>query len=395
MPRLLLTALLLLALPVSAREISGSLTYPARIALPAGAELVVELAGEGGIVGQLREGSDGRQVPLPFALTVTDEGALTLGAAIFVGEQPLWTTAGIMVPAGTADVDLGTIRMTREAGTGDLMRLDCGGTAVEVGFVGDRARLRVGGRLFDLAPAPAASGMRFSDGKTPVTEFRSKGDSALVTLEGRSLPECGNAAPPGLLPLVARGNEPGWVLSLGSDGMALSSEDGTRLTVPLPPASAVQGGGLRFVGGEMVVTLGDGVCRDSMTGMPYPHPVTVETGGRSLQGCGGDPAALLAGKWRLLAAGEDALPEGAEITFDGDRVAGRAACNGFSGGFALTGAGLSFGALATTRMACAGGLMQVEAAVLGAFGKVDRFDISDDGKLLLMAGDHVLLTAGR
>lgn len=394
MPRLFLTALLLLALPASAREISGSLTYPARIALPEGAELVVELAGEGGIVGQLREGTGGRQVPLPFALTVSEDGDLTLGAAVFVDGKPLWTAAGVTVPAGTADVDIGTIRMVRQAGTGDLMRLDCGGTGVEVAFVGDRARLRVDGRLFDLAPAPAASGVRYSDGQTPVTEFRSKGDRALVTLEGRSLPECGHAAPPALLPLVARGNEPGWVLTLGADGMALSAEDGTRLTVPLPSAVSVAEG-LRFDGGAMVVTLGDGVCRDSMTGMPYPHPVTVDSGGRRLQGCGGDPAALLAGTWRLLSAGGESLPDGAAITFDGDRVAGRAACNRFSGGFALTGEGLAFKALATTRMACAGGLMQAEAAILGAFGKVDRFDISDQGTLLLIAGDHVLVEAAR
>lgn len=394
MPRLFL-ALLMLALPASAREISGSLSYPARIALPDGAELVVELAGEGGLAGQLREPTGGRQVPLPFALTVTDDGALTLGAAVFVDGKPLWTAVGVTVPAGTADLDLGTITMAREAGRGDLLRLDCGGTGVEVAFVGDHARLRVDGRLVDLPPAPAASGIRYSDGKTPVTEFRSKGDSARVTLEGRTLPDCTHAAPPGLLPLTARGNEPGWVLSLGDEGMTLSSEDGTRLTDPLPPSSPAQGGGLRFDGTTMVVTVGDGVCRDSMTGMPYPHPVTVETGGRSLTGCGGDPAALLAGRWRLLSAGDETLPDEADITFDGDRVAGRAACNRFSGGFTLTGEGLSFGAMATTRMACPGGLMQAEAAVLGAFGKVDRFDISDQGHLLLMAGERVLIEAAR
>ena len=395
MPRHLLVALLMFAAPASAREISGSFTYPARIALPDGAELVVELAGEGGLAGQLREPTGGRQVPLPFALTVTDEGALTLGAAVFMDGEPLWSAGSITVPPGTADVDLGMIAMTREAGRSDLLRLDCGGTAVEVAFVGDHARLRVDGKLIDLAPAPAASGMRFSDGKTPVTEFRSKGDSARVTLAGRTLPECGHAAPPGLLPLTARGNEPGWVLNLGDEGMTLSSEDGTRLTDPLPPASPAPGVGLRLKGATMVVTVGDGVCRDSMTGMPYPHPVTVETGGRTLQGCGGDPAALLAGRWRLLFAGEAALPEAAEITFDGDRVSGRAACNRFNGGFALTGEGLSFGALATTRMACPGGLMKTEAAALGALGTVDRFDISDQGHLLLMSGDRVVIEAAR
>lgn len=392
--RLFLSVLICAAMPASARDISGSLVHLARIALPQNAELVVELADATGTVAELREAVSGRQVPFPFRLTVADDGPLTLDAAIFVRGELLWAADSVRVPAGDQDVDLGEIRMSRGVASGAMLRLVCGETVVEVGYVGAHARLRVDGRLFDLAPLPAASGMRYGDGRSTVTELRSKGDSVSVTIEGEPLRDCRFAAPPALLPITARGNEPGWVVSLSQDGMMLSTEEGARLTVPLPDAKPVAGGVL-FDGGPLVVTVADGICRDSMTGMPFPHPVTVVHEGQSLQGCGGDPAVLLAGRWRLLFAGDDALPDGAEILFDGDRVSGQAACNRFMGGMTLSGEGLSFGALATTRMGCGGGLMQLEAAVLGAFGRVDRFDLSDAGHLLLIAGDRPLIEAAR
>lgn len=394
MMRLFLSLLLMAAAPAVARDVSGSLIHTARVALPDNAELLVQLAGEDGPVTELREAAGGRQVPLPFALTVQDEGPLTLAAAIFVNGQPLWTSAAVLIPAGDEDVALGEILMTREVAADSLMRLHCGTTQVEVVMVGTNARLRVKGQLFDLSPLPAASGLRFGDGMDPPTEFRSKGDRAMVIIAGKTLPECGPASPPALLPLTARGNEPGWVVTLSDDGMALSVETGLRLTVPLPLAQR-SGAGIRFDGGALVVTVTDGICHDSMTGMPYPQIVALEQDGQILQGCGGDPAALLEGRWRLLRAGEATLPEGAEILFGGNRVSGRAVCNRFSGGATLTGEGLVFGAMATTRMACPGGSMQVEAATLGAFGKVDRFDISEQGHLLLMAGDRVLIEAAR
>ena len=38
------------------------------------------------------------------------------------------------------------------------------------------------------------------------------------------------------------------------------------------------------------------ICRDSMTGMPYPETVTVETREQTLRGCGGAPIELLTGR---------------------------------------------------------------------------------------------------
>ncbi len=68
--RLLLIGLMVSAQPLAAmaRDVSGSLAYRERIALPDGVEMVVELAGPDGVVAELRQTPAG-QVPLPFTVT--------------------------------------------------------------------------------------------------------------------------------------------------------------------------------------------------------------------------------------------------------------------------------------------------------------------------------------
>ena len=67
---------LLAAVPTAqARDITGQVTYPERIALAEQAQLVVELRGPGGIVvAEARIETAGRQVPLSFTLVAPDAG---------------------------------------------------------------------------------------------------------------------------------------------------------------------------------------------------------------------------------------------------------------------------------------------------------------------------------
>ena len=58
-----------------ARDISGSVAYLERIALPPGAELLVVLSGPGGPLVEARSTPEG-QVPLPFSIATDDTGAL-------------------------------------------------------------------------------------------------------------------------------------------------------------------------------------------------------------------------------------------------------------------------------------------------------------------------------
>jgi heat shock protein HslJ len=387
MPRSLLFASLLvgsaLAGPAIARDVTGSVAYRERIALPDGTELVVVLNGPFGPVGEVRT-TPGGQVPLPFSVSTEDTGPLTLRAALFSGGSQIWLTAEIPVPEGEANVDLGALALQRHVPLGFATTMKCGDRLVDVGFAGETARLRVGARVIGLQPEEAASGAKFGDGAG--NGFWSKGNRATVTLGGDVLPECVPVISP-TLPLVARGNEPGWVVTLAHEGVVYSGQDGTRREVPLPAATEADGTTVFDSGEGLVVRLTEALCRDTMTGMPYPYSVGLALDGAELSGCGGDPAALLEGSWRLIDFPGMTEPDGADVTLEvlrGGRIAGKAGCNRFMGGMTLSGEGLSLEPGGMTMMACPDDLMAFERAFLDRLGEVTQFDIDEAGQLVLL-----------
>jgi heat shock protein HslJ len=226
------------------------------------------------------------------------------------------------------------------------------------------------------------------------TRMRRIAPIALTLLAG---PAFAQDAPDGF---VARGNEPGWTVEIADATLALTrmGEKGVA-SYPLPEPQTTTTGRRYAVADGPAVTITDAVCRDDATGMPFPAQVSVELDGAVLTGCGGDPLSLLTGaEWKVTKAGAAAVPEGVEATIafapDGG-VSGSSGCNRFSGTATLTGEGLGFGPMAGTRMACDAPASTVEAAFLDAMGRIDRFDIADDGSLRLIAGDTALIEAGR
>jgi heat shock protein HslJ/membrane-bound inhibitor of C-type lysozyme len=402
MLRCLLAVLALASVtPAGARDITGQMTYPERIALPQGGQLAIALKGPGGVpVAEARIETEGRQVPLPFTLIAPDAQAYTLEAVVFVAGRPEWRSGPMMVAGGEGALDLGEIRMRRATSLGFPVTFDCGGTPVQVGYAETRARLRLGAEVFDLEPAPTASGARYSDGETPETAVWSKGNAALVTLRGKELPECQPVITQPLLPLAVRGNEPGWVLRLSEDGFEYEGDMGTRrFTGPLPDAQPTGSGARLDLAPELGLTLDQTLCRDTMTGMPHPISAQLTDGARQLSGCAGQPGSLLEGQWKVTGVEGQPVPEGivADMTFDlaESRVFGSSGCNRFSGGFTLTGEGLRFGPAAGTMMACPETQMTVEQAFLRSLTTVDRFDITVEGDLMLYVGPTVVIRAGR
>jgi heat shock protein HslJ len=367
--------------PALARDVTGSVAYRERIALPPGAELLVVLNGPFGPVGEMRATPEG-QVPLPFSISTQDTGPLTLRAALFSGGAPMWLTAEISVPEGDGNVDLGALALERHVPLGFASTMKCGDRLVEVGFAGDAARLRVGQQVYELPPEEAASGARFGDGAG--TGFWSKGNRAVVTLGGVDLPECLPVIAP-TLPFVARGNEPGWVVTLAHEGVVYSGQDGTKREVPLPPATEADGSTIFDSGDGLVIRVTDALCRDTMTGMPHPYAVDLTIDGQELSGCGGEPRALLAGVWTLVDLPGEALPEGAQPTLEivGDFMSGAAGCNRFTGGVSLSGEGLTLQPGGMTMMACEEPLMKLEQAYMQRLGRVSQFDFDDAGRLVL------------
>jgi heat shock protein HslJ/uncharacterized lipoprotein YbaY len=403
MTRCLALALALLSTaPVAqARDISGQMAYRERIALDPGALMLVELRGPGGVVvAEARLPTDGAQVPLPFSLTAPDNGDYRLQGAVLVGGRQAWLTPVVPVAAGEGAVDLGTLTLASSAGIGFATRMSCGGTLVEVGFLDEVARLRVGAEVFDLAPVAVASGARYSDGASPETAVHGKGNAATVTLKGTDLPECAPVITPALLPMTARGNEPFWSLDLTDAGYVLTTNLGAdRVEGPLPQPAAVPDG-MRFdVSPDLAFSVERRLCRDSMAGMPFPLSVTLTDKGQTLTGCGGASADLLDGAWSVTEVSGEALPAEAGVTLvmdgPGSRVFGKGGCNNYNAGFTLTGEGLSFSPAASTMMACPDDQMAREQAFHQALASVDGFDFAADGALELRSAGTVVIRARR
>jgi heat shock protein HslJ len=202
-------------------------------------------------------------------------------------------------------------------------------------------------------------------------------------------------------PLIARGNEPGWSLTISDAEIELVTDYGAaRATFP-KPTPKISAGATHYVvaDADLTVTLLERPCADNMSGMFYPLTVTVERPEGVLSGCGGEPASLLLGpEWIVESIDGDALIGEPDVTMafdEGGRLTGLASCNRYLAAYELTGEGLSIAGGATTMMACEPALMDQERRFLDALDAIRRFEIAPDGALVLLADDGPKLIARR
>jgi len=279
------------------------------------------------------------------------------------------------------------------------------GLRVDVSFTGKKptkARMVVGGEVFDLKPVVAASGARYRAVDGTETGFWSKGERALFTVRGKELPDCRAIREPDL-PFTARGQEPGWMITIDTGTIFLNADFGAlQLRFPRT-APQVSADGIRYVaeaeGRRLSVWIQPRICADIATGMPHPYRVRYELDGQGHPGCGGEPKSLLTGgEWIVETIGGAPVIDKSEATIlfmEEGRVAGNASCNRFIGGYHLTGEGLSFSQMGTTMMACEEPLSLQEARFLELLQAVFRFEISPEDRLVLHAPDGRSITAKR
>jgi len=204
-------------------------------------------------------------------------------------------------------------------------------------------------------------------------------------------------------PFRATGNEPSWRLDIGSAEMTLLTNFGQDRLVAATPTAQVSNATTKYVArtdqGELTATIVNQLCVDSMSGMPHPQSVTVVVGGKTLTGCGGEPASLLQGaEWPVVEIGGAPLVGGSKVTLnftpDG-RISGHASCNSFTSAYTLSGEGLAISEVAGTMMMCDAALMDQERRFLDALGRVQNFSIAADSALLLKTGDGRTIKAQR
>lgn len=203
-----------------------------------------------------------------------------------------------------------------------------------------------------------------------------------------------------LLPLQARGNEPGWMLTMDSERMRLTRQDSSAAQLTPTPTATRQGDTIRFDTGtphQMLVEVTPALCHDSMTGMPYPYRVRVQRAETGLSGCGGAPEALLTNRlWQVQRINETPVNNEQAITlsFTADgRLGGQGACNAFSAGYQVTGENLTTSMAAVTQKACMDDLMALDQGLFELLQHLSRFDIDAQGQLLLITDDSRTIVA--
>ncbi len=282
----------------------------------------------------------------------------------------------------------------------------CGDQRVAAAFDGDALTLELESGMHRLAPVRSASGARYATGTDDRRiVFWDKGGRARLRLGQEPARECerlrdGTARHP--LPFEARGNEPGWLLTLTEKAVRLEYAYGSKKASAPRPEPAATSDGYRYrittEAHDLRVRIQRRTCVDSMSGMYFPATVTLSIDGDTLDGCGGDPARLLTGEtWVIEDITGEGVIDASRMTLDFQpegRLAGHASCNQYTSSYSLNG-DLDIGPITSTRKACAPALMQQERAFLRLLREARRFMITDTGALRLVTLDGNAITARR
>ncbi|MFN3663587.1 META domain-containing protein [Yoonia sp.] len=375
------------------RSITGQLRYLDRMALPEDATVLVEVTGaDGALVSETRQSTSGQQVPLPFAVDVTTSDDVFVRAGIALGADMIWLGDPVLV-MDDAPLDL-VLHRYQPLGFSAAYR--CGAQMVRTGSADDALVMDTGTARIILQAVATASGARYDASDDSGSFFWSRGDSALVAVDGVELPECQLSLPPVSDAYVARGNEPFWTATVAEGVMTITRLGQSDLAYPVSDAG-LQADGAIFVTADTNARLlrDNRICHDDMSGMPFPETVTLTLGNDVFTGCGGDARDLLTGRtWVVTETAGAAVPEDIRVTLGFDiagRVAGGGGCNRWFAGYELSGEGLRFTQAGATRMACAADQMAQEQRFFDALEQVSGFEIDADGGLVLlgMAGQVI------
>ena len=115
--------------------------------------------------------------------------------------------------------------------------------------------------------------------------------------------------------------------------------------------------------------------------------------GSMLTACSGNPSASLVGTWKLVSYGSPASPTpavpdvDASVIFGSDgAISGNVGCNSFNGNYKVDGETVTFGAIASTLMACADPIAQQEGMVFNVFVNTATFKL-DSNTLSIISSD--------
>jgi heat shock protein HslJ/membrane-bound inhibitor of C-type lysozyme len=351
------------------------------------------------------------QHPLPFKLRVYRD-QLQIGTSYILrityqtADGRRWTSSELhTVDRASEETRLGKVTLLPvippQSAESDLFL--CGEKTLKLVAQGQQLQLHLQDDVYHLQSVVSASGAKYqsSDGKVV---FWNKGDEAILSMADFEWPGCARVSEDvlALFPFRAHGNEPGWTLSANVDEVLLNWNYGEQqLVIPYPELKLTHSGFVLFSetnSSLLKVNVLNSLCRDSMSGRPYPQHVEIHYSDIHLSGCGGDSYALLTGKEWLV---EDIAGQGmidftrVTLQFDGKgRLSGHASCNQYTTAYEFN-EQLDIADPIATRKSCAPALMKQEQRFLKLLSEVVRLDFDASGALILSTANGRTLTARR
>jgi len=345
-------------------------------------DLVVSFGGEPRVdiaVANPSRADQMNRIPFPAAIVVAacQAGAVTKQDTAVVAES----------------ADVAAVSVIRTA-----TMLNCGDHEANLSYQGDSVVAIIDGTRILLQRAPGDSVVRYVASGDSGTVLTRTDTATTIRLRAEDLPPCVEQS---AHPFVARGHEPGWIVRIIGETITYIGSYGAD-TVSAPIAAVSTTGSVTTYtapsNAKLTVVVRDEPCGDGATGMPHPYAVTVTHETTTVSGCGGEPSSMLVGQeWVVSDVGGTVITQSPPtmIFMRSGRVGGSTSCNRYSGPYRLSGEGLRFGAMISTKMACAAPRMSQETAFLQLLGQVTRFEIAADGALRLLADDGGAIVARR
>lgn len=185
--------------------IKGNLTYRERIALRPGLTAKITLSDvsipdrKAPVLATHQYELRGKQIPLPFELTVDRAGLMPKGRysvrGTLIGPEGalLWATESAhLINTAKPMQDLGPLNITRtEARRRTQVEFYmCGSVEVETRITDDNMVLIIDGEESNLTKTPAASGAKFREGSGADKVIWIQGSKATLVIGSKTYPEC-------------------------------------------------------------------------------------------------------------------------------------------------------------------------------------------------------------
>lgn len=397
--------------------IEGKASHNEQRALPVGSEMILRLEDisalpdSPAILAEKVIRLDSQQKPFRFQLRVfrdqlENNTSYALRVLITSANGKRWTAENLYrIDPQLSHINLGQISLKPQLnGAPNTNALFvCGSRTIKTHFGRQSLQLQLNDDVYHLHQVATASGAQYQS-KGGQVVFWNKGTQAHLTMAGFEWPTCTKVSEDtlALFPFQAQGNEPGWRLTAHFDQVKLDWNYGQQhLLMPYPLLDLTHSGFVLHSKADarlLRVNVLNSLCRDSMSGRPYPQHVKVLFGDLHLSGCGGDSQSLLTGdEWVVEDINRQGIIDASRITLQFDtsgRLHGRASCNQYTTTYELT-EQIDIGQAITTRKACAPALMNQEQRFLSLLAQIVLIDFDQKGALLLSTADGSTLTARR